>query len=220
MLVYARGELIRLPSACVGPRCTVSYQGQTAAILDLRDLDPRDNSGSLTITNQHKRNGVDVARLRGGAEGVNFDTYGAWGMYNGAYSGKGSTIFEGIPVTFLIAGSIGEGSGSNPLSGSATWTGAMVGTKVFSSSLGADVVGDANMQVDFSASTLNLDFTNIAEVGTGTSGPSFGWQGVPMSGGSFHAAGLDGRFYGPEHEEAGGVFEKNRIAGGFTLVRE
>ena len=41
-----------------------------------------------------------------------------------------------------------------------------------------------------------------------------------MNRGTFRANGLDGRFYGPNHEEAGGVFERNQIAGGFTLVRQ
>ena len=58
----------------------------------------------------------------------------------------------------------------------------MVGTKVLSSSLGAEVVGDADMTVDFSTNTLDLDFTNITEVGAETASPNFGWQSVPMSG--------------------------------------
>ena len=41
-----------------------------------------------------------------------------------------------------------------------------------------------------------------------------------MRNGSFRASGLDGRFYGPNHEEAGGVFERSGITGAFSLARQ
>ncbi len=41
-----------------------------------------------------------------------------------------------------------------------------------------------------------------------------------MRNGSFQASGLDGRFYGPSHEEAGGVFERGGIVGAFSLNRQ
>ena len=41
-----------------------------------------------------------------------------------------------------------------------------------------------------------------------------------MQRGAFQANGLDGRFYGPNHEEAGGVFERDRIIGAFSLTRQ
>ena len=41
-----------------------------------------------------------------------------------------------------------------------------------------------------------------------------------MQAGAFKDDGLDGRFYGPDHEEAGGVFERDGIAGAFSLQRD
>ena len=55
---------------------------------------------------------------------------------------------------------------------------------------------------------------------TGTGSDDIRWSGVPMRNGSFQASGLDGRFYGPSHEEAGGVFERGGIVGAFSLNRQ
>ena len=96
----------------------------------------------------------------------------------------------------------------------------MTGVKFGSSGLGAEVAGDAAMAVDFAGSSLDLAFTGIAEVLSGVAVDDIGWQGVAMQAGSFAGDGLDGRFYGPNHEEAGGVFERDDIAGAFSLKRE
>ncbi|MDE0095847.1 MAG: hypothetical protein OXS40_05620, partial [Gammaproteobacteria bacterium] len=78
----------------------------------------------------------------------------------------------------------------------------------------------AAMTVDLEESSLDLEFTNIAELVSGDGVGDIGWQGVAMQGGGFRADGLDGRFYGPDHEEAGGVFERGGIAGAFSLGRD
>ena len=191
--------------------------------VDIRDIDPRSNA-NVTVTGQHARNGVQIARARASDQGIHFDTWGVWATYSAAINGEGQTTIQGVPVDFVMPLSLGEGTGTNPVSGSATWAGAMVGTRIGGSSPGSSVSGDAEMQVDFSAANIDLTFTNIAEISSGgspgTPYPSMGWSDVPMNGGSFSTTGLDGRFYGPNHEEVGGVFERNQIAGGFTLVRK
>ena len=125
-----------------------------------------------------------------------------------------------MDVQFAFPMSFGMGSGSNPPNGSATWAGAKAGVKVGSSSLGSEVTGDAEMTVDFGASSLDLEFTNIAERVSGALSNDIRWQGVSIQGGSFQAVGLDGRFYGPNHEEAGGILEHSGIAGAFSLARQ
>ena len=49
------------------------------------------------------------------------------------------------------------------------------------------------------------------------------WTGLALTDGGFEtgAAGdsISGRFYGPDHEEVGGVFERNRIVGAFGAAR-
>ena len=39
-------------------------------------------------------------------------------------------------------------------------------------------------------------------------------------GGGFDDPTIEGRFYGPNHEEVGGIFQRNRIVGAFGAQRE
>ncbi len=160
-----------------------------------------------------------TGRATGSSDGLRVNTFGVWGTYNAGTPLRVSTTVSGVPVQFALSVSLGEGSGSNPLTGSATWTGAMAGVKVGASSLGAEVSGDATLTADLDAASLALAFTNITD-SSNIPSAALRWAGVPMAGGSFKAAGLDGRFYGPNHEEAGGVFERDGIEGAFSLARQ
>ena len=217
VLVSAHGQLFRLEESCDGTVCTVLFQGETARI-DLLDVHP--DGPDVTITGEQTRNGVQTGRATASGGQLSYDTFGVWGAYNVGTPLHGSTTLQGMDVRFAFPMSLGMGSGSNPMTGSATWTGVMAGVKIGGSSLGAEVTGDAEMAVDLGASSLDLEFTNIAETVSGAPGNDIYWQGVSMRSGSFQAVGLDGRFYGPNHEEAGGVFEHSGIAGAFSLARQ
>ena len=219
---YTQGQRSRATSSCSGARCTVTYQGESDTI-DIRDIDPRDLQNER-ITGQHVRNGVQVGRFRGRDEGIHFDAWGTWGTHSAALSGEFQTTFEGIPIDMVMPASLGTGSGTNPISGSATWNGAMAGIKISGSTPGPAVTGDARMQVDFINVTSDLEFTGIAEISSGgvagARSPDMVWRDMPMNGGAFRGQGLEGRFYGPNHEEAGGVFDETNMTGSFTLVRQ
>ena len=217
VLIAVQGSLFRANSSCSGSTCTVTFQGESAT-LDLRDVDP--NGPAVTITGQQARNGVQTGRATASGDGFNFNTLGVWGDYNAGTPLRGSTTIQGVGVQFAFPASLGIGSGSNPVSGSATWTGAMAGVRVGSSSLGREVTGDAAMTANLAAATLDLAFTNIADTSGARSG-DIRWQGISMQNGEFSGSGgLEGRFYGPNHEEAGGVFERSGIAGAFSLARQ
>ena len=213
LIVYAQGESFRASSSCSGAVCTITFAGESETIhvddLDLRELE------AGTFIGEHTRNGVSVARVVLEADDFAFDTYGTWGEYTAAVAGT----FGIPPASFVMPISLGLGSNVNPVSGSASWTGAMVGTKLGTTAPGAAVIGDASLQADFASVTLGLSFTGIQEAAGGARSPDIVWQGIPMRAGTFSATGLDGRFYGPNHEEAGGVFERDGIAGGFALKR-
>lgn len=214
-LVVAQGQLFRADSSCNASACTVIFQGERATI-DLIDIDP--NAPDVTVTDQQTRNGVQTGRATV-RDRLNFDTFGVWGTYNTGTPLRGSTTLQGVDVQFAFPVSLGMVSGSNPVSGSAIWTGAMAGVRIGSSSLEAEVIGDAEMTADLAAASLDLAFTNIADT-SGVSSNDIRWQGVSMENGSFQITGLNGRFYGPNHEEAGGVFERDGIAGAFSLARQ
>ena len=50
------------------------------------------------------------------------------------------------------------------------------------------------------------------------------WEDIPLTSGSFQSGSgsdqISGQFYGPNHEEVGGVFERNQILGAFGAKRE
>lgn len=217
VLLGAQNRLYRAGSFCSGSTCTVVYQGESVTV-DLLDIDP--SASTTAITGQQLRNGVRTGRLASSDGETRYDALGVWGEYNAATTGAGSTTIKGIAIQFVVPASVGYGSTANPVSGGVLWSGAMTGVKFGDSGLGAEVSGDAAMAVDLEGVTLDLAFTNIAELSSGTAVGNIGWQDVPMQGGGFRDDGLDGRFYGPDHEEAGGVFERDGIAGAFSLKRD
>ena len=220
VLLGAQDRLYRAQSDCTGSVCTVTYEGESVTV-DLLEVDPEGDASATTITDRQLRNGVQAGRLRADGEGyTRFDAFGVWGDWNAATTGAGSTVLQGTDIRFVVPTSVGQGSGTNPVSGGATWSGAMTGVKFGDAGLGAEVSGDAAMTVDLEKASLDLAFTDIAELGSGAGVGDIGWQGVAMEGGGFRDDGLDGRFYGPDHEEAGGVFERDGIAGAFSLGRD
>lgn len=77
---------------------------------------------------------------------------------------------------------------------------------------------------DFANPRLGMAFTNIEEVGTGAPRDDMTWSGIPLTNGGFatgsDADSIQGSFYGPDHGEVGGVFERDRIFGAFGAKRQ
>ena len=216
-ILYAGGFWVEGRASCQGAVCTIT-------VLDVTER--TDFSGETlswdgaTLISEPSRHGVQVAHATMSEDGLHRSGYGAWGTYNSAWASVARETFQGTVIEFVTSLSLGWGPGSNPVSGGATWTGAMVGVELLATEPGPDVLGNARMQVDFSDASLALAFTNIVAPASSTRYADIGWQDVPMRGGSFRGLGLDGRFYGPNHEEAGGVFHSNGISGGFSLARQ
>ena len=138
-----------------------------------------------------------------------------------------SRVLEFDGVESVGSFSVGKATGTNPTSGSATWKGAMVGVSELSEDLLSSQVkvqGDATLSIaDFMIPEIDIRFTNVFEPHGGNRLSDMTWQRVPLTGGSFHTGSLtnqiSGIFYGPNHEEVGGVFERNMIVGSFGAKR-
>ncbi len=118
--------------------------------------------------------------------------------------------------------SIGKASDSRPVSGGASWNGIMVGVDVsMSDTIGQRVEGSAELDIpDFSLPAIDVSFTDIAYTSTGNARPSIDWSGLPIDdSGVFGGSGIQGRFYGPNHEEVGSVFLREMISGSFGASR-
>ena len=217
VLFAAQERLYRSESSCFGSTCTVTYLDESVTV-DLHDIAP--SASTTTVADRQTRNGVQTGRLTTSDGETRFDALGVWGDYNAATTGAGTISLQGADIRFVVPTSVGYGSAANPVSGGASWAGVMTGVKFGSSGLGAEVAGNAAMTVDLGGAALDLEFTNIAELMSGAGVGDISWQDVPMQEGSFSDDGLDGRFYGPNHEEAGGVFERDGVVGAFSLKRD
>ena len=130
-----------------------------------------------------------------------------------------------MPSLFtLFAYSFGNAAETTPTFGNATWTGAMVGNASSSKAIGGDWVrGDATLTFDLNRSDLDVAFTNIRDIDAGHRYQNITWRNIPVTAGSFSSGfdenSIEGRFYGPNHEEVGGVFERNEIVGAFGAKR-
>ncbi len=157
-----------------------------------------------------------------------FTGYGAWMHYNtflvqiGFHPDKRAPdLVEAAPY------SIGRASGTNPVSGSASWTGVAVGTDLNRLFPAPDMLqGDAGIVYDFGASSVDVTLDNFVNLRTGAAaGHRMAWTGIAVKDGAFskgaHWDGehVAGTFYGGYHEEAGGVFRSGSLVGSFGASR-
>ena len=121
-----------------------------------------------------------------------------------------------------VAISFGAWSGTSPAgTGGGVWTGAVVGLDEAS---GQTVEGAAELRVeDFAKLEADIALTGIADA-DGAAREDMRWDDVPIVQGGFRADGgggrVEGRFWGSDHEEAGGVFSRNGITGAFGARRQ
>ena len=118
---------------------------------------------------------------------------------------------DGVDMKFGLVGGVNY-EGSQPAEGSASWSGEMValdaGNKL--------VRGEATLEIT-DLQTPKVDVTLSPE-----DYPEMTWNGIPLADGkfSYERPGSDsdyikGELYGPEVQETGGVFERNRLVGAF-----
>ena len=119
--------------------------------------------------------------------------------------------------------------------GSATWTGVMVGMEdLESASLRRGrpdvLLGDARITIDnLAAPDVDVTFANIHNVTEGARRQDMRWEDLPLEDGLFGRVAregdgdrydyLVGMFTGPGHQEVGGEFRRDGIAGAFGAKR-
>ena len=187
------------------------------------DLDFSDQSYVAVMT----RNGVSMtagaSRTPFGEDGTDLsaESYGGWLKHNAFIVERESLVgTDNVAQSVdIFAFSIGRESGSNPVSGSATWVGTMAGMDT------ADVQilhGDTELTADFASSNVDVAFTRIYDEESQRRADIV-WTDVPMTSDGFasRAQGrIEGKFYGPNHAEAGGIFERGNTVGAFGTKRQ
>ena len=198
---------------------------------DLRELAGSDGSGTrggfgtATGTMGGQPLTETFAESSATVTGALFTRYGFWGRYGYAAVevGTGDLTAEADGQawsgTFKAAHAwtAGEASGTNPAgTGSATWRGIAEAARTADF---ARLPGTAELRIaDLARPRLDSDIDL-------DDGVALEWRGMQLSGGSFDmgAAGRDrieGRFHGPDHEEAWGAFDTGAYVGAFGAKGE
>ena len=152
-------------------------------------------------------------------------SYGGWLAYSWfRVEGRPITLGNARDVSLYYGLSTGIASNSHPTSGSAQWNGVMVATDVSGAGRGHIIQGDAALEVDFDATTVDLSFSNIWDT-AGNPRRGTTWSDMPVTAaGAFSGTNAqgetEGRFYGPNHEEAGGTFTYDDLVGAYGLKRQ
>ena len=195
-----------------------------------------------------RRRGVSLAerrRVSGGGDTTNYRALAGW-INHGFFLIKTPGIEVAseenrVSAHYYGAYSIGNAIDSNPdvlAGGAATWSGMMVGIRIAEPD--SFVKGDARITVSNPQGNpdllVDVEFSNMNDDQTGANFDDVSWEGLALKNGSFgvvpvsdgeadasrHPArrGISGRFYGPNHEEVGGLFsfttsvaENDRVGG-------
>ena len=216
------GQRIWGESSCDAASCILTIQILTQEIqqeIQLEELSQAIANPATEIGEVTMMGGVQSATVRLPSDNFSLEGYGAWGEYQLGFMGKVDTAFSGLSVNMVVPFVIGTEADTNPVSGSATWTGTMMG-KDHSDTLGNDVFGDARIVVNFADLNLNVLFSNIVGRTTNETFEDMNWPGLMMENGRFSGEGIQGQFFGPNHEEAAGVFNASNILGAFGTTRE
>ena len=127
---------------------------------------------------------------------------------------------DGANLSRAVAYSIGEVSDEKLTTGKVVWSGSMIGLPQGPFAAFGDVIqGEATVNVDLSDDTASVAFTNIAKLKDSESVDDMNWSGLTIKDGSFGDATLQGRFYGDNHAEVGGTFERSDYVGSFGAAR-
>ena len=151
--------------------------------------------------------------------------YGGWGEYHGFDALFYDYVRSDRPQRMILASAGGYRSEGNPLGGTLTWTGGAVGVDHSDITTEPDVlVGNSELTVRLDEVLeeylVRVDITDMVDVANGTTYKDMVWNNIPLRGGGFETFAIKGRFFGPNHEEVGGVFERDQITGAFGAIRE
>ena len=233
LLFATYGPPIRGESFCSGDECTTSVVGSTLRLFLSDGIGIRGPSEYQAVSNHR---GVLLAQGRGKGDIVgtpaDYTGYGGWldhSFFVSEFNRFNDELLKNTPFNYSY--SIGDATGSNPTaeSGSGVWTGVMVGADVGATAArNSKIQGDAKITIaDFDDPVASIAFTNIHDLDARGRRPDMIWSAIPVTAGGFERAGegavknvIRGKFYGPNHEEVGGIFERDQILGAFGAARQ
>ena len=209
--VYSTSDLLEEPTEIAGIR--VEYAESYSPVMTYRGVSIAQARAQITAPSH---------------PGVSIDSQGlgGWLDYSG-FSVSASAVYEGprsSGYTLAVVDhiSVGSSSGTRPdlgVTGTATWEGAMVAGDT---EFGHVVIGASTVSLDLAQMDVDVRMSNVWDIDARTRLPSFGLMDVPVnSDGTFgNGRTLEGSFYGPNHEEVGGIFTTDDLFGSFGAKRQ
>ena len=123
----------------------------------------------------------------------------------------------------IIASVEGRRSGTSPTGGSAVWAGGVrayekqaVHSGTTPNTTSSPLEGESRLEVDLASGTVDVDLTSFDN-----NRADMSWSGLTLDHGQFGGGtlGIDGSFYGANHEGAAGTFDRDGLAGVFGALR-
>ena len=220
----------RVEADCVNTACTIDHP-----LIGSDTVTFEEGIGifgaSTAVEQVAEKGGVAIMRTTPSetellGQDVSITAYGAW--LENSYFATAQSAFSVLGQPGIATGpvSFGVSTGTAP-SGPATWRGAMIGTDVEpGATFGNRVAGAASLTIEAMENpTLDVAFTEVVDIETNASRHDLRWNGLSVSeAGTFQSGSgddtIEGTFYGPEHAEVGGVFERDSISGAFGAARQ
>ena len=235
-IIYVSETRVNGDVSCMDVTCTGSvdndvirfslddFDGNLGVNSEILDADNRNLAGynkeyrlvmtdrGVTLGQGRSAGRIDDARFQ-------FQSYGGW-LDNNVFAVQYETATDGTDtLTWHTSYSFGKESGSNPTGSVAVmiWEGVMAG---MNTETGHFVHGDAGIVYVLNPNVLDIVLNNIKNLNDGSSVSPLNFRATPTEG-NFESAADDikGSFYGTNHEEVGGVFNKDNIIGAFGATR-
>ena len=205
-------------SSCVGTSCTLTDNLINSTVpFPLRRISiaSPDAGKSELLGTKH---GITLIQQLDEQGEFDPNSLGAW-MQHSFFA---TEAFDGAGLKGSLGIAGGDLTRSRPR-GNATWYGLMVGTAIGDNEL---LQGDATLMYSLDDQRLDASFTDIQNLDSEPhSVTSVDFTDVPVDArGEFKTGStgnrIRGGFYGPDHAETAGTFEKSNIVGAFGAKRE
>ena len=149
--------------------------------------------------------------------------WGGWGEYVGFDTLYYDYVRDDRPQRIVWATVGGYRSEGNPVGDALTWKGGAAAIDYSDITENRNLLGNAELSLLFAESLdeilVSVAITDLTDVVTGMTYDEMSWKNIPLREGSFEIFEIRGQFFGPDHEEVGGVFERDSISGGFAARR-
>ncbi len=171
------------------------------------------------------RHDLDVVFGYNSADSFSHLGFGGWMEHHAYFLNMREIKHGGIATLDADVYSIGKTTRTNPVSGGAVWKGVAIGANASAVGRRRVIMGNSEITVDFSEFQVDVRLSNLEDLETRVwCCRDITWDDLPLSNGGFGMSetgnSIQGQFYGPGHEEVGGVFVRGQLVGAFGGQRE